>query len=389
MVESSSIKNRTILILGLLLLFKNFVVAQTNIYDSLFYGGKWRTFMVHLPTGYSPIQRYPVVLAFHGGGLLGYQSIQFQSGLNQKSDSAGFILIYPEGLKIFGNRTWNAGGCCAPSTTQNVDDVGFVDALLNDLFSGRLVDTTRVYATGFSNGALLCYRLANQLTHRLAAIAPVAGDLVFYPWNPSRAIPIVSFHSYQDQNVKYQGGVTIGATGTYFPPQDSMFSVISSNYGCQVKKDTLFHAAGQYDHFKYYNCACNAVIEQFVSFDGEHSWPGGKSSGGISVSQQFDATYHMWKFFQNYTNDCLKSGIENILDEPAVDIYPNPFQDKIYIKSTQPDSGFSLFNAQGIKVASGFRIEEFHFNNLPEGIYFLVTAQVVKKIVKSSEGATN
>ena len=89
-------------------------------------------------------------------------------------------------------------------------------SLLNNLFANRPIDTTRVYATGFSNGALLCYRLANQLTNRFAAIAPVAGDLMYYPWNPSRAIPIISFHSYQYQNVKYFGGVTVGSTGTYF-----------------------------------------------------------------------------------------------------------------------------------------------------------------------------
>ena len=287
----------------LLLFFSNLTFAQTNIYDSIYVGGRWRTFLIHLPSGYNTSNNYPLVLAFHGGGLLGYQSIQYQSRLSQKSDTAGFIVVYPEGVKIAGNRTWNAGGCCAPATTQNIDDVGFVNSLLNNLFANRPIDTTRVYATGFSNGALLCYRLANQLTNRFAAIAPVAGDLMYYPWNPSRAVPIISFHSYQDQNVKYYGGVTVGATGTYFPPQDSMFNIISSNYNCTVLKDTLYHNVSQYDHFKYSNCSCNSVIEQYVSYDGEHSWPGGLASGGVTVSSQFSATYLMWQFFQNYTTD--------------------------------------------------------------------------------------
>jgi polyhydroxybutyrate depolymerase len=221
---------KKLLQITMLLLVSNLSFGQTNVYDSIYVGGRWRTFLTHLPTGYNVSTNYPLVLAFHGGSPLGYQSIQYQSGLSQKADTSSFIAVYPEGVKVAGNRTWNAGGCCAPATTLNIDDVGFVNSLLNNLFSTRPIDTTRVYATGFSNGSLLCYRLANQLTHRFAAIAPVAGDLMYYPWNPSRAIPIISFHSYLDQNVKYFGGITVGTTGTYFPPQDSMFNIISSNY---------------------------------------------------------------------------------------------------------------------------------------------------------------
>lgn len=96
----------------LLLFLSNMTFAQTNVYDSIYVGGRWRTFLTHLPTGYNPSVKDPLVLAFHGGGLLGYESIQYQSRLSQKSDTAGFIVVYPEGVKIAGSRTWNAGGCC-------------------------------------------------------------------------------------------------------------------------------------------------------------------------------------------------------------------------------------------------------------------------------------
>ena len=94
----------------------NFAFGQTNVYDSISFGGRWRTYMTHLPTGYTVSKKYPLILAFHGGSPLGYQSIQYQSRLSEKSDSAGFIVVYPEGVKIAGNRTWNAGGCCSPAT---------------------------------------------------------------------------------------------------------------------------------------------------------------------------------------------------------------------------------------------------------------------------------
>ena len=113
----------------LLFLLSNLTFAQTNVYDSIYVGGRWRTFMTHLPTGYNISNNYPLVMAFHGGGPLGYQSIQYQSRLSQKSDTSSFIVVYPEGVKVAGNRTWNAGGCCAPATTLNIDDIGFVNSL--------------------------------------------------------------------------------------------------------------------------------------------------------------------------------------------------------------------------------------------------------------------
>ncbi len=370
------------LIIILLHVLGGFSFGQTNVYDSIYVGGLWRTYLIHLPTNYSTSTNYPLVLAFHGGGPLGYQSIQYQSRLSQKADSSNFILVYPEGVKIAGNRTWNAGGCCAPSSNLNIDDVGFVNSLLNNLFTNRPIDTTRVYATGFSNGSLLCYRLANQLSNRFAAIAPVAGDLMYYPWNPSKEVPIISFHSYQDLNVKYYGGVTIGATGTYFPPQDSMFNIISSNYSCSILKDTLYHNTNQYNHLKYSNCLCNSVIEQYISYDGEHSWPDGLSSGGVTVSSQFSATYLMWQFFQNYRTNCITSEINEINNRENLRIYPNPFKNKISLINTTGFENYILLNAMGQVIWTGKNIEQKDFLYLPNGLYFLKVENRILKLIK-------
>lgn len=366
----------------ILLFITNICFCQTNIYDSIYVGNRWRTFLTHLPTGYNTSTNYPLVLAFHGGSPLGYQSIQYQSRLSQKSDSSGFIVVYPEGVKIAGNRTWNAGGCCAPATGLNINDVGFVNSLLNNLFASRPIDTMRVYATGFSNGALLCYRIANQLTSRFAAIAPVAGDLMYYPWNPSRAIPIISFHSYLDQNVKYYGGTTIGSTGTYFPPQDSMFSIISSNYACNTVKSILFHNVNQFDHFKYSNCTCNSVIEQYVSYDGDHSWPGGLVSGTATVSNQFSATYLMWQFFQNYTKSCITTDDNEIRIEKNITCFPNPFSNKISITNNLGIEPCFLINSFGRIVWCGENINQTDFSFLSNGLYILKFKNTIIKLVK-------
>ncbi len=372
---------KTVLQLIFIFLLTTLTYSQTNVYDSISYGGRWRTYMTHLPTGYNVSKKYPLILAFHGGSPLGYQSFQYQSRLSEKSDSAGFIVVYPEGVKIAGNRTWNAGGCCAPATTLNIEDVGLVNSLLNTLNKTRSIDSTRVYATGFSNGALLGYKLANQLTRRFAAIAIVEGDFVSYPWQPSRPIPIISFHSYQDQNVKYNGGVTTGTTGTYFPPQDSMFSIISSNYSCSLKKETVFHDASKYDHFKYSNCSGNVVIEQYVSYDGEHSWPGGQSLSGVAVSTQFSATYLMWKFFQNYSIN-LNTDIEVISDKPDLTNYAFTFSNRINPDNLSSEGNYNLLNSLGQVIWSGKNIKEKDFTYLTKGLYFLKSEKMMQKLLK-------
>ena len=357
------------LLLMILLSNYHFCFSQTDKYDSLYLNGRYRTFMIHLPVGYNSINKFPLVLAFHGGAPLGYQTIQYQSGLTKKSDSASFILVYPEGVKIAGNRTFNAGGCCAPSTTFKIDDVGFVNSLLNYLFKTSSIDTTRVYATGFSNGSLLCYRLANQLASRFAAIAPVAGDLVYYPWSPIREVPIISFHSYKDQNVKYFGGVTVGTTGTYFPPQDSIFNIISKGYKCKILKDTIFHNPNKYDHFVYKDCYCNALLEQYVSYDGEHSWPGGYSTG-VEVSKQFSATYLMWEFFKKYTIDCSKASNSNVYFENTI-VFPNPVFDFVNISNLKKGLNYTISDLSGKVIKNGITLGTIDVSNLSPAVYIL------------------
>ncbi|MEY3385413.1 MAG: hypothetical protein RIR53_224 [Bacteroidota bacterium] len=376
-------KHRLPLIAVLLLMLASIpAVSQTNLYDSIFVDGRWRTFYQHLPTGFNAAKRYPLVLAFHGGAPMGYQSIQFQSGLTEKADAEGFILVYPEGYRIAGVYTFNAGACCAPATTMNIDDVGYVDALLNTLRARLPIDTTRVYATGFSNGALLCYRLANQLTHRFAAIAPVAGCLVYYPWTPTRALPIISFHSYKDQNVKYSGGVTVGSTDTYFPPQDSILGVISANYSCSKQKDTISHQVNAYDHFVYSDCSCGAVIEQYVSYDGEHSWPGGKARGTTTVSAQFNATDLMWQFFQRYTTACQTTSVPTLSSIESPLAFPNPFHGRIAVRYSTGPEPTSLFNSVGELIWSGSDIEQQDFAPLPAGLYLVLVRGQLQMLVK-------
>jgi len=157
--------------------------------------------------------RFPVVLAFHGGG--GQASGFAESnGLEAVAAREGFVVVHPEGTGPGGVNTWNAGAfCCGTARDQNVDDVGFVLALVRELALKVPVDSLRIYATGHSNGAMMAYRLAEE-THGtlLAAIAPVAGARAPEGVSALEPIPILHFHSVDDPRALYEGG-----TGPSFP----------------------------------------------------------------------------------------------------------------------------------------------------------------------------
>lgn len=103
---------------------------------------------------------------------------------------------------------------------QDVDDVGFVSHLIDTLKQNYAIDSARIYASGSSNGAMLCFRLACELSHKIAAFATISASQEFSPCTPVQKVPIINFHSYVDAAVPYNGGTGVGLSGVSFNSQD-------------------------------------------------------------------------------------------------------------------------------------------------------------------------
>ena len=170
---------------------------------TLMMGEQKRTYLVHVPKGYDPKKPTPVVLALHGAAMNGPMMVWF-SGLNKKSDEAGFIVVYPSGTGTGPFLTWNAGGFKGKMAEGKADDVAFIGKLLDDLGTVVKVDEKRVYACGMSNGGMMCYRLAAELSDRIAAIAPVAGTIAIEESKPKRPVPVIHFHGTKDTLVPFE-----------------------------------------------------------------------------------------------------------------------------------------------------------------------------------------
>ena len=97
--------------------------------------------------------------------------------------------------------TWNAGNCCGGARDQNVDDVGFIRQIVANLTRQMNVDRQRIYATGMSNGGLMSYRLACEMSDVFKAIAPVAGTDNTRSCTPKQPVAVLHIHARNDTHV--------------------------------------------------------------------------------------------------------------------------------------------------------------------------------------------
>jgi len=144
--------------------------------DSIVLKGTERTYRVHLPPSLKRVDKPPLLIVLHGGGGSGKQMERMTLGkFNTLADREGFIVVYPDAL----GRHWNDGRGLRRyfSQREGVDDVGFIAALIDHFLRELNVDRKRIYVAGMSNGAMMCCRLASELSERVAAVAAVAGAM--------------------------------------------------------------------------------------------------------------------------------------------------------------------------------------------------------------------
>ena len=272
---------------------------------TLMMGEQKRTYLVHIPKDYDPKKPAPVVLALHGAAMNGSMMVWF-SGLNMKSDEAGFIVVFPSGAGTGPFLTWNAGGFKGKMAEGRADDVAFIGKLLDDLATVVKVDEKRVYACGMSNGGMMCYRLAAELSDRIAAIAPVAGTIAIDESKPKRPVSVIHFHGTKDTFVPFE--MAKGKTPKFMKlkgVEDSIQTWVKLN-GCdeKPKTETLSKDGDEMKVTRktYGGGKDGSEVVLVVIEEGGHTWPGmtppasfmGKSAMNVSANDL------MWEFFQKH-----------------------------------------------------------------------------------------
>jgi polyhydroxybutyrate depolymerase len=274
---------------------------------TLMVGELERNYIVHVPQKYNADTPTPVVLVYHGGGSNAEVMVPF-SGMNTKSDDAGFIAVYPSGTGLLARAlTFNGGNCCGSAMRNKVDDVEFTRRLLDDLATVVNVDPKRVFATGMSNGGIITYRLASELSDRIAAVAPVGGPMGTETCRPKRPVPVMHFHGTDDEFAPFQGGKGEGVSGTdFFSVEHSIQAWVLAN-GCHkepvVTKQQPQVADGTTIIRKTYGGGkegAEVVLIEIVG--GGHTWPGEPSRARFlgKTTMNISANDAMWEFFQKH-----------------------------------------------------------------------------------------
>ena len=267
-----------------------------------------RSYNVHVPPQYDPEKPTAVVLVFHGATMNARRMPRF-TGMDKKSNEAGFIVVYLNGTGV-GNvlLTFSVGGQIDEGNRNRPDDVKFVASLLDEVSTMLNVDQRRVYATGFSNGGMMCYRLAAELSDRIAAIAPVAGTTAVEPQKLSRPVPIIHFHGTRDLLVPVEGPGKAEGNVFSFKSLDQTLHIWCSLNGCSEVPTETTELNPKDDGTKvvrkHYAPKTNgAEIVLYVIEEGGHSWPGLRSPEfGFLGKTTLDitATDLIWEFFEKH-----------------------------------------------------------------------------------------
>ncbi len=169
-----------------------------------------RPYGLKVPESYDGQRPTPLVVLLHGYTSNGAtQDAYFK--LSELADRRIFLLAYPDGTRdLIGNRFWNATDACCDFFNRGVDDVGYLDAVIDEIAGRYNVDPRRIYLVGHSNGAFMAHRFACDLGGRVAAIVTLAG----MQWQDetrcaaSSPVSVLHVHGRNDEVIRYEGGST-------------------------------------------------------------------------------------------------------------------------------------------------------------------------------------
>lgn len=209
-----------------------------------------RSVHLHVPPGYDG--HTPVGLLFLFHGYFGHWTeMRDGTGIEARSDTDGFLVAYPEGM----DDTWNAGTCCGYAASAQIDDVGFVDAMLDSIGGDYCVDPTRVWAAGYENGGDFALRLGCERSTRFAGVGSVHGTLAIPTCAPDRPVPVWFVHGAADDETFASYQRTITETEADWLAAD----------GCApTSTPTGFHA-GAVSCLDYADCAGGSALRTCVA----------------------------------------------------------------------------------------------------------------------------
>jgi polyhydroxybutyrate depolymerase len=291
---------------------KNFVVGLTS--GSVIFGGLERDYIIYIPKSFDGKKKVPLLFVLHGGGGTPEGMIKLtKEGFHELADKEGFVVVYPAAY----GRHWNDGRKgmekWSVAHKENIDDVGFISYLIDHIAVNFNIDLKKVFITGISNGAMMSFRLACELSQKITAVAPVAGLMpedITSSCNPQKPVSLLIIMGTEDPLVPYNGGYVEAAgekrgkvlsaentakfwakiNGCELSPQIGWEQDKDPSDGTRVKKEI------------YNQCKDGKKVILCTIEGGGHTWPGGLQYLPERIigktSKDLDANQLIWDFFK-------------------------------------------------------------------------------------------
>ncbi len=353
--------------------------AQQQESMSMQFDGLNRIYFRYVPAIYDSSTAVPLVICLHGLGdtITNFVNI----GMNFVADTANFIVLTPQAISSSFGSAWNSGASYyGYILNSNVDDVGFLNALIDTTMASFNIDTNRIFVTGFSMGGFMSNRMACELNSRVAAIASVSGTIgtSFNPGIPP-AIPVCHFHGTADGTVAYTGdayGMDAEELVNFWIGVDNCDTVpiIDSLPDIAADGKTVVH-------YKYDNGDNGSEVEFYKVIGGDHEWL-------TQPTNDISYTVEIWKFFSQFPEDISQS--IDIQQSESIYLFPNPSSGTLFVSFGEKNKNgtLSIYSQSGalVKKISVFGTNQIlHLDNLHQGVYFIRFSndetQITKRIV--------
>lgn len=161
------------------------------------------------PSAYAPDDGFPLIVVLHGYGATGSLQQRFFRLGERVGERGGYAVLAPDGLEdITDRRYWNATDACCNFANVDVDDVGYLLGLIDEVESKVPIDPDRILFVGHSNGGFMSYRMACDASDRIAGIASLAGAMWYdtTECGATEPVSVLQIHGTADTTIKYDGG---------------------------------------------------------------------------------------------------------------------------------------------------------------------------------------
>jgi len=344
---------------------------------SMNFGGLTRTYRVYKSPNYNSSNPASLIIALHGWGD---NMTNFSNTLNFSpiADTANIICVYPQAASdLFVGTAWNASaGLSGYYPNGFVDDVGFLNALIDTILANYAIANNRIYMCGFSLGGFMTQKMALLSNTRIAAFASISGTIgngTTY-FNPGRVIPIAHFHGVADSVVTYYNN-------PYGFDADSLVKFWINNNLCFANPvvynyPDLVNDGITIERFEYSGSTSQSEV-WFYKMHGANHYILSRPANDISQSVE------VWLFFRRHTLTSNGLNFNNAITTSNITIYPNPASQKVLIKvpaeSKLANNILNIYNTQGQLILSKLidnEVTEIDIKSLTSGVYLLKVINV-------------